>query len=292
MAVVSCNELPEWSGALWTLEGKKYTRGFKVRVSQRTDGASVAIGAGGLPTRMDAHPDDADCVCFRLHPMLFDKEGMFWRVNVEYEEPTRDTPNPNPLNDPVQIEWTDYSIIEALTEDRDGTKILNSAGDPFDPPPEQEVSYPEVLIVRNVSLAAWSPTRARDFRKSVNSDWVTIAGITLAANVGRIMRFDGRLAERNNVEYYTETISIAFAVTAQGVGTWDRSFLNHGLYQLTGGTKVRIQDDQGNDVVAPWRLDAAGARLATGGAATVETFSTYKEQDFRDLSLPTRKDGT
>ena len=281
MAVLSVEPVPENSGGKLSTTSREYTRCFLVHVSSRYDEASVALNAGGLPDRDEPHPDDADALCNQLRPAAHDAEGLWWMIYADYATPTQSTPRADPLDDPVRVSWGSWSYTEALTKDRNGAAVDNSAGEPFDPPAEIERRAPLVTIVRNE--ATYDPATADDYRDSVNSDVTTIAGLAVTARQAMCLEYSAETAVRNGTGYFVVTYQIAFKAA-----TWDRVILNTGMKTLnkvrvfefdTAGALTEIESQ------VPMLLAANGTQLAWNGTPTYETFQVNAQKAFAALDL-------
>ena len=286
MAVVSVNEINDGERAVKTRSGWEYTRVFKVVLDDPTDGPRAAAladdGSTAVPSINDAHPDDANALAHRIDPQKVSDTRLIFNVAVDYktqfgaELPITE----NPLDEDPTIAWGRWTRTIAVDKDKDGTAVLNSARDPFDPPAEDDEYELEVTITRNE--ASFTPATAREYLNSVNSSSTTIAGYSADAREAKLVEFGGASAERHGTSYYVVTYKIQFKEDL-----WDLSLLDQGLYYLDGTHKRRIKLD-GEDAEQPQRLNGSGAALDEDAAAAASVFRTFrrrKEKSFASLNL-------
>ena len=298
MAVVSVHEIPEQARASGSRLSKKYSRTFAVQLDSVVRGEIVALtaddGTLAIPIYGAYHPNNV--YAYVVNKASDPGEGrLIWMVRVDYETPQRESnyeEDADPLDDPVDINWTFTARTEVADKDKDGVAILNSAQDWFDPPLEQEVHDLAVTITRND--AVYVPLVAHNYVDSVNSDALTIAGLAITARQAKLVELSGNKAERNGVVYWVVTYRIEFRAA-----TWDRNVLDQGLNYLDGaGKKQPCMESKTEKVTEPVRLNGSGGYLTVPGAeektaaqsvwsADYGKFRIYQEKSFGTLGLPT-----
>lgn len=189
MSVISVHET--WRGQSGGINDKaqrKYARTFQVFCNNINTRALEVRLAAGVPRLFDyyitssefdlgARARNIDVVQDTLYPLR-------WEVTVSYDsisiDPTKiATPNQtsgssqgggakSPEQKPPQYSWDFTRQARAISKDLDGKAILNSAGDPFDPPIEIDDCRP-ILTVEQ-TLLTFDVNLAMQYYDTVNSD--------------------------------------------------------------------------------------------------------------------------
>ncbi len=132
--------------------GASYTRGYIARVTDKADDAVTVLASGSLPAMNAAHPNDSAAKVTSRQASPRDGDLYVWDVTIEYSTESGDgTDNEsNPLD--RATEWNS-GLTSRLVVANQGKlvtggvpgateKILNTAGDPFQPRPEvDDVSH-------------------------------------------------------------------------------------------------------------------------------------------------------
>lgn len=163
--------------------------------------------------------------------------------------------------------------------------IVNSALDPFDPPPEGEVAIDILRITRNVW--PWDDATAQTFRNTVNNADVTISkpdyGYTriIKAFTGRIIDISGSFEVdlQYKIRYWRSTIEVhinplGWRMTmidkglrrrAKSGDTTDTGIeLSSSTVSTTGPHLTHIKDAAGNPITTPVLFDGNGKPLTAG----------------------------
>ncbi len=236
-----------------TPEEQTYVLGWRVRTDNPYDDATV-VKAGlfaafavqlGAPLAQNilAH-------CVSIDPVQH--APKFWTVTATFS--TKRELDTNPLNDPPEIEWETQTFQKVIEKDIDGNAILNSAGNPYNPPPTGEFSSP-VAIVRANTLA--TPSFLLSYRNVVNSDTFEIDGETIQPGYAMATRIR---CTREKVRNTYSFRKVSFALVLIEPDDPD----GHQLSLLDAG--FRAIGDDGLEVTEeaeePVLLDGAGAVLA------------------------------
>lgn len=210
MAVVSVEHLAESRRVDFRAGGRSASETYLVACDQPDDGPYVAVIEGQQfdgPTRLpflgNQHPIDPHNICVGIEPELDSKGGPFvFRVNVRYETTRGDTApaaDADPLAVPPDFEWgfvEDSRVVE--TDVGNGPEfpplpVVTSAGERFDPPLEESLSFPTLVVERNeasdrtaLALEYMSP------RKAINSDPWSVFGFTVQPGQARIQSLTSR----------------------------------------------------------------------------------------------------
>jgi len=285
MAVTSVTHLKQLESGVYSVSDRTYTRVYQV-VCAATDTVPTILtaSAGGttIPLIGAAHPNDAGAKAIRVGPpTAVGDSRTVWQLPVEYARPrfcgTEETPEEDPLDDPVRKTWGVRFIQQVAEKDKDDVAIVNAAGEPFDPPLEKDVAILTLRIERNE--ATFSESQAFDYANTVNSTGCTIAGLILDARQARCLGITADYAQRNAVNYWAVTYEFEFRPDR-----WDRKVLNVGYHYLDGGELTPFADTEEGKMQTPQRLTGAGAD-GRGAAANYVTVYVYDERNFNTLNL-------
>ena len=279
MAVLEVKEINEGREASENEKGERtYVRLFGVITSSATDGAVQVKQATGIPRVYDVYTtsseQDLGAYAKKVIPQVTDNP-KHWHVRVEYDS-SFEQEEENPLDRAAQYTWGFAQFQKVAWKDVDGKGIVNSAGDPFEPPPEIDDSRPVLSIVRNE--AAFNPSLAIDYQDAVNSDAFLgfEAGQVKVANITAVSRFE------NNVRYWEVTYEFHFRREGWTLGVMDVGRFSTGHVPLWNKDESG-QEILGDQVTQDIPLDGSGERLPdpTGPDNVVfRDFTVYKQRTF------------
>ncbi len=181
MAVISINEIMEEGsrGATWDIDsGRKYQRKFRVITDSQFDGPVVvgtAVGAKygdqyAVPTNELEYDPNAYCV--GIDSQQDGNDGTMWIVTLTYGWYSATFAgggkDQNPLEMPIEVSWSlrDHELV--LDIDANGVPVLNTAGDPYDPPLVIDDPRLCMTVVRNEPT--FNLSYVLQYRNAVNSD--------------------------------------------------------------------------------------------------------------------------
>lgn len=141
----------------------------------------------GLPDLGDEHPLDSDLTVSEFRVREHNPGELFRIVEVVYTRGEEETEGGSGSQTSVgRLTALDYPIYtqtgDLVTDQVDGGKVLNSAGDVFDSVPQFETLFTGVHFTRRVSAF---PSAAIALSGTVNSAAVTIYGVTFAQRTAR-----------------------------------------------------------------------------------------------------------
>lgn len=225
----------------------------------------------------DWYEVDDKSLAIKITARQVDPDGRGWLVTVDYG--LADPGDFGGIDDPTlqkpKKTWRGNPADEAIDVDLDGAPIVNSAGDPFDPPVTRRKSTGVLTVVRNERT--YNDAIASEYRDSVNEfDFFDLAPGTV--------RFSDISAESS----YSASIGEYFVVTYEfehNPEGWDPSVLDRGLRKLNASTLTREQIlIQGSLATSPVLLDGEGQPLAEDRVASGEAifldFKAYRKKDF------------
>jgi len=240
MAVISSTIRREgWTGSGNVKEGDKFSIEHLVESNDINDGPlSVALGAEvssphPIPlawSKYDIGNDSNPWVVLKdrstkLH--AYTKTGALWIVTSQWSKPgfeeEEDDSRTNPLLRPTKyrIEWSNYTRI--IREEPTGAlrPIVNSAGDAFADPLEQDDQRPVLVAVKNVASLAEVLALGIEYKTAVNTNVFYGAG-KHEAKVQSITAGDVQVEE--GVQFYTMTIRVEF-----NEESWDVKIFDQGM---------------------------------------------------------------
>jgi hypothetical protein len=238
---------------------RTYTRVFLFETDSQTDDA----------WEVGSHPDAPrigqafrDAWCISSTPACIEP-WKGWSITAEYSS-EREL-NEDPLLDAMQIRVYTEQFQKPAIFNADGSKIVNSAGDPYDPPPMMDDSRRVISLVRNVPT---HPSWVLDYQDAVNSDSFFVKGVTYAVGVGKVQSVsisDGQ--KRNGIDFHTLEVLIHCQKNGWILKTLDAGFRElksgSGSGSGAGGAELVniLNQGDGERVAAPVPLDGSGHAL-------------------------------
>jgi hypothetical protein len=239
-----------------------------------------------------------------------------WHVTLTWGTGEREGGGGDPLQIEAKITWRSEQFQKPAVFDLNGYAIVNSAGDPFDPPPERDDSRWVATVVKNLAEV---PLWLLDYQDAVNSVPFLIDGLEVEERKAKVQsieisdwQYHPPGGNSTNVTSFRQvTIGISFCDDTYDLKVLDQGF-NYlkPLYTIGGvnvyrSAKITIEDEQGNvtEPTSPMPLDGRGQAIkeksdepVIGGdgypilypARANSVFlvhRVYKERDFNLLPL-------
>ena len=278
MAVTFLGEDPAGRTATNTRGVRTYQRVFKLSTSAIADDAYAVGSNASLPVIGSVHPSDAGAWCESLQ-VENSAPWRGWKVTANYTS-EREL-NTNPTSDPAVISWGTEQFQKPVVWDLNGNAVLNSAGDFFDPPNMMDDSRRTVTIQKNLAAV---PSWVLDYQDAVNSDAITISGISIAIGKAKMQSVSVAPREsRNGYTFYPTTFSICL----QRDG-WLLEPLDCGFRWADGADKYLVLNKPENTpVTQPALLDGNGGVLLNPSPANAVflSYTIYKTRAFSSLPL-------
>lgn len=286
-AIVSIIELAE---GRWSTIDEDYVRTygqmFKVQVDSPTVGPewvrtniSYALNIGySTGTESDAQAI-VKGITVRQDPT--DGYGVVWIVEVNYGpwDPYRHASSPLLLKPLVTMEGATYQQI--CDADVNGNPIVNTAGDPYDPPVERDASKCAIRIQQNI--ASFTPSTVLYYSHKINSDtWFGLDPHTCKFDppkgtpayhqvCGQYWQVEWNIVCWPNLWY--DVVTSAWVVLG-----WDEMLPSRGYRQYISGTGYqKITNADGSDIDQPAFLDSSGVALAPPIAATSIVWTRWQK---------------
>lgn len=252
MAVVKCKEVPydreveqELYGTTTSQYKKTYVRRFYILTDDITDEQkdilTDAIVTAVIPDFLDDYKNfdgtifDTDAVCVRRTCKQSDDNPYFWTVHCHYGNHFDMTTVPaeisigfrkftKPFDKAFWYFDTDLGIYVGSNTSRT-INVTNSAGDPFDPPLEVEVSDAVMKIARYEAYNDTTEQNITDYQDSINEDdFRKFVALTARMSIGAERRLE------SGQYWYYVTYEIE-----HNWETWAKKPMNRGYRYLPGG---------------------------------------------------------
>jgi len=277
-----------------TTSTQNFSRVFQVEIDAVSATVESDILASvSIPTIGASHPAYSAAKCTRRRVKLADDDDFLtWEVECDYSLPTpsKNNTSNNPVNDPPRISFGSVQYTRVVEKAYQGvdkidspTKaILNSAGQPFDPPVVQEEENMVISITRNERTI--DPADLVTYRNTINLVSITIAGVTIAQNRGRMRSIMMTKSwDTSGTAYWQVTYEIEIATT-----THVRKILDVGFYKKESAGLIPMLDAEKKPVTEPKLLNGTGGENVSSPLVGVYlSFQTYWAKAWSDLSLPT-----
>ena len=152
--------------------------------------------------------------------------------------------------------------------------VVNSAGDPFDPPAMREESRMTIRITKNEPSI---PEYVFSFADCINSGQTTIAGLTFNNGTLRVDGFDVSAEREREGAVYREVVT----TVQYNPHTWQAQLLDWGPNYIDTNGDRRQAYAQGDGSVGPQLLDAVGGLLPDGSPAEYLFYDIYNLKVFQ-----------
>jgi hypothetical protein len=251
-----------------TLSGGKRVRTYQaiyyVKCNSINEDPVTIWGHPEIPTLypISSWPTDPGALLVDVDPQQQEETPDFWIVTCSYtSNPDIGKPEDvqeNPLNRPAVIQRSPVQRQRIVERDVDGNLIINTAGEPFNPPVEREEHAPSFTITKN--LANWPYAMELALTDAINSSPIVYVsrGISYGARLVKCNGFSGGESYENGINFWA--VSVALEVNWDG---WNPDKLNAGFrekYTDEFGEKYLwpITGANGESVSEPVLLDSLG----------------------------------
>lgn len=297
MALVNYYVIPDGQkGKINHLGQRYYTSQYLVHVNSTADDAGSVCTY--IPTAInDPYPTDTTCELRDKSASRVEGQLYFWVVTEEYSsEPieagntTESAPGGNGQNiTPSSRPWLLTMDSEPQTslpvEDQDNVPVLNSAGQPFDPPAEVPVYTPILNFSGYKSIASDNLDNVVLYTNALNDDTIVLAGRTFPAGQLKCVKYTLVQVWENSSFWWQKNVVLHVHPEGQ---TWNPTkILDAGTvekyYDGVADQLRNITDPTGAPVTTPVLLDGSGAKLAVGGTPVFLDFNFFREVDFTSI---------
>jgi hypothetical protein len=256
---------------------------YRIETDTADDGPEVVLTALGLRYGdMYLLRNDLDHTSF-LEEVDVQEEsgencnGKWWMVTLNYgpfNAAEQAADDGNPLKAQPEISWGFRDIEEVIRVDFNGDPVVNTAGEPFDPPLTDNLPGPVMTITRNEPIGTYSPRKAYEYRGAVNSD--VFAGED--PGFARVLQIGGKRAYHGTCGWYFQ-VTYEFEFNPDG---YTRRINSMGFREVgADGKLAHILTNQGTPISSPALLDQNGKWLSDPNAEPyVMEFRTRKQLPF------------
>lgn len=199
--------------------------------------------------------------------------GTIWDITCNYstEKDKAGQSAQSPYDVPSVVNWDTETLAVDLLSDANGDPVTNTAGDWFDPQP-QDVKY-RLRITINANVSGFTLSYWNVLNK-INSSAVSIRDITFAS--GTLLVTNVRASEQTWSDG-TEYVALGFDLAADPDG-WKRGLYSVGYYEKVSNKRVPILDATGQPVTAPWPLQSDGTKFSTPDSTPYQQIIDVKEE--------------
>ncbi|HVW39263.1 MAG TPA: hypothetical protein VHB99_18230 [Pirellulales bacterium] len=266
-----------------------YSVTFQVGTNNVNDGVQVvgtavdpvsgfSIPIPGLTIYQYGNETDVSAVCETVTPHQLDESPFVWEVAATFSnvaEPGQE----NPLDRPAEINVTSQKYEIPVIRDLAGKGIVNTAGNPFDPPVTKDATRYVLTISKN--FADYDFDLATDYADSIND----LPFMGREAGTLKISGFSAiRRYEQQQIYW---TVTWEFEYRREG---WQITPLNAGLYKkaLPNALQRPCLDQDGSPVTSPVPLDNQGEQIKNPTVDNVVylAFDVYTPRNFYALNVP------
>ena len=152
---------------------RSFKRSYNIESDTHSELRSLILADLRLPKYGAPHPEDPACTCADIELEQLEDNPFMWRMDARWEtahaqgrNETEDQKQPDQRRPKWSKRFT--PIPNYLPRDLAGKLFCDSAGTPFDPPPEHPIWVQEVTIARYET--AWNDTRDLSYMYATNTD--------------------------------------------------------------------------------------------------------------------------
>jgi len=272
------------------VDGDDSTRKFKVRSHNKDDYGPDVIPAAGVEY-LDIHPKNPFLRALTVSAEQDPTAWWLWIVTWEYGVPDENEED-NPINRPARITLATEEFSTAAVAEVDpetGTPIaalVNSAGEKFDPPPEEEAEI-LVISIQRYELANVSVALFYGYNGATNSDEFVFGDLTIPPDFAKLRARIGDTEEYVSPVTGISTFyrSVDYAIRLHPFG-WKISALDIGTFYFENGKKKSFVTDDNLREPLLGLLDGQGGKLEDDADPVFLKFGNKKRRPFSGLALP------
>lgn len=269
---------------------RRYERKIRVYADNLHSEEEVVAYLASQGIRLGAAlPENSSAFIQSIRGETIAEQDKAWLVSLNYA--TSQAENDNPLLAPAEIEFGVVSYTARVERTVDNEPIVNSAGEPFDEPPEVEFNRPMVRITRNESYQSFLDRGVYlTYQDVVNSDPFMFANpgeAKMASVSGRYFVFNGSKYVAASYEIHFKQGGWKVRPLDQGYSIKEDGFTRktNGRWQRAART-IAITNGDGTSLDKPKLLNGNGGLLPDDGSPVFLEFKVYQERPFSALGLP------
>lgn len=281
--------------------GKAYSCRYRVLTNSQNDGpAAIIAGFGALYGQkyIVGYPgggSDSDTNAF-LTGITCDsnsEDGIEWVITLNYSWYDANTigggPEQNPLLMPIEVSWGWRDQELPIGVDINGNAVLNTAGDPYDPPVAINDPRRMMTVVRNEAVISLS--LHQDYQNAINTDpWAGYQPyFAHCLSIVPKNVFHQLVGWYYQTTYEFEFITPRQAQAQAGSGKggelqgFRKQIVNQGFRAIDQSTNKKYHVVyRGIPVSQPVLLDQNGAELPLNSPPIINVVQAYNELPFTD----------
>ncbi len=216
----------------------KFVREYEVPLQVICDGPTDPVTIGNhpdMPGRFEQLAEDPAARCIDLDLRETDKSGRRWEGSAHYSTNymAEDQQEENPLSRAVKWSGNTDRYTEPITEDLDGQKVLNSAGQPFQDTIERDSSH--TLFIGEANLS-FNPESIAPY-------------VVDHLNATQFRGYPAAQVKCDRMSWSDEQVQAGISYwTARAEFTWDyrgwnRKVADLGFHALVGGKLIKVAGD-------------------------------------------------
>jgi hypothetical protein len=282
-------------------EGQRtWNRSYTLRSDVPDEIRSRILASGMIPVYGAPHPEDFSAICTVIHPEQDKDHPYLWHIDCEWSTQSdsgskKDPKDSQKAPDQRRPKWKRRfePIHRYLPRDFDGKVYCDSAGSPFDPPPETPIFVQHFTIQRYEPVSSGVDAADRAYMNATNTDtWLSAApNEALIANIEREDEF------LFNQWWFATTYEVLVNPIVQmpgnagTIGGWNPlKIVDAGPKELDVNGKPQPIKDRDFIDGRPTFLDGAGHRLGRDGQGNLLdtvllSFRNVNRKSFAALNL-------
>lgn len=306
MSVASIRPAPGGSGDFGLVSDSDVKMAWTIRVTSKLDDVvsirnygQSTLDANGRPylpiPYVTEHPTLPSLVCHNLSITQDTSGPLLWNATATFssrpvsESQANQTEASDPLARRATFTWSSTQYQQAIARDINGRAVVNSAGDPYDPPVEIQRSRAVCTIQKNVvQIPGW----ILDYENAVNSDTFVIDGLTIPQYACRLSGIGLSEIKREKIAIGIEFTYRVFSCKLEfNRDLWhplkvlDLGYRQRDVTDGSGARRIPIYEDgtsSSRPVTTPRLLNGSGYVLSNPSTTTARfnDFSVYPLKPF------------
>lgn len=181
-----------------------------------------------------------------------------------------------------QYSWTSTSNSENVDSDAEGKPIINSAGDTYSDPIQED--YYDIILTYSDNQSSYDPVAARKYQGSVNVD----VFLGFPVKTVKCTKYTATRQRIADVYYWQREMEFVMRYdpnNALATG-WLRRLMDKGFNKKNAsGVREVIKDSNGEAMSEPSLLNGEGGLLTDTANPVFMTYNTKSSNRFADLSV-------
>ncbi len=188
----------------------------------------------------------------------------------------------DPLAMDPQFSWTSLSSSENIDSDIDGKPIINSAGETFTDPIQED--YYDLVLTYSDNQLSFDPVAARAYQGTINSDTF----LNFPVKTVRCTKYTATRQRIADTYYWQRDLEFVMRYDPNNAlaNGWVRRLMDKGYNKLTtGGVREVIKDTNGDAMSEPTLLNGEGGVLTDTANPVFLNYNTKAAKSFAALNV-------